>query len=137
MTKTTGGCLCGKVQYHHEGAPVMTGVCHCRDCQKQTGTSFSIIQGVALPALQVTGSPKVFETHGISGGSVQRHFCGDCGSPLYSLVDAMPGVAFLKAGTLDDVSGLAPQVQLWCATAQPWLTLDPALPKFEYNPPRG
>jgi hypothetical protein len=68
---------------------------------------------------------------------VQRHFCGDCGSPLYSLVDVAPGVAFLKAGTLDDVSSLAPQVQLWCATAQPWLTLDPALPKFDHNPPRG
>lgn len=137
MSETTGSCLCGKVQYRYEGAPVMTGVCHCRDCQKQTGTSFSIIQGVPMAALTVTGTPKVFATQGMSGGAVQRHFCGDCGSPLYSLVDVAPGVAFLKAGTLDDVSSLAPQVQLWCATAQPWLTLDPALPKFDHNPPMG
>ena len=60
MSETTGSCLCGKVQYRYEGAPVMTGVCHCRDCQKQTGTSFSIIQGVPMAALNVTGTPKVF-----------------------------------------------------------------------------
>jgi len=137
MTDTTGSCLCGTIKYSFQGAPVMTGVCHCRDCQKQTGTSFSIIQGVPLPALTVTGTPKVITTRGVSGGAVKRHFCGDCGSPLYSLVEEVPGLAFLKAGTLDDVSRLAPQAQLWCSTAQPWLTLDPALPRFEQNPPRA
>lgn len=137
MTDTTGGCLCGSIKYSFQGAPVMTGVCHCRDCQKQTGTSFSIIQGVPREALKVTGTPKVIATRGISGGAVQRHFCGDCGSPLYSLVDEVPALAFLKAGTLDEVSTLAPQFQVWCSTAQPWLTIDPALPRFEQNPPRA
>ena len=70
MSETTGSCLCGKVQYRYEGAPVMTGVCHCRDCQKQTGTSFSIIQGVPMAAINVTGTPKVFATQGMSGGAV-------------------------------------------------------------------
>ena len=49
----------------------------------------------------------------------------------------MPGVVFLKAGTLDDVSALKPAVEMWCDTAQPWLALEPALPRFEQNPPMG
>ena len=135
MSNTTGSCLCGKIQYRYEGAPAMTAICHCRDCQKQTGTSFSIVQGVPLAALSVTGEMKIYTTTGVSGGSVRRHFCGDCGSPIYSAVDAMPGVVFLKAGTLDDVSALKPAVEMWCDTAQPWLALEPALPRFEQNPP--
>jgi hypothetical protein len=137
MTQTTGSCLCGKVTYSFEGAPVVTAVCHCRDCQKQTGTSFSIIQGVPRQALAVMGTPRIVPTQGMSGGTVHRHFCGDCGSPLYSLVDDVPALAFLKAGTLDDVSTLAPQLQVWCSSAQSWLALDPALPRFDRNPPRA
>ena len=137
MSMMTGGCLCGQVRYQTEANPLMTGVCHCRDCQKQTGTSFSIV--VALPdgALRLSGELREFKTTGESGQQVFRRFCGHCGSPLYSLVEAMPGLVFLKAGTLDDPSTLAPQAEFWCDTAQPWLASRETLPRLPRNPPAG
>ena len=47
MSNLTGACLCGSVKYTSSAEPVMTAVCHCKNCQKQTGTAFSII--VAVP----------------------------------------------------------------------------------------
>lgn len=132
---TTGGCLCGSVRYSFEVTPLMTAVCHCRDCQKQTGTACSIVLGLPQDAVTVTGTMAVHTTTGVSSGGVHRHFCGKCGSPIYSIPEAMPGVAFLKAGTLDDTSTLKPEAHMWCETAQPWVVIDPALPQFPQNPP--
>ena len=137
MSQLTGGCLCGQVRYHSDATPLLTGVCHCRDCQKQTGTSFSII--VALPdgALRYEGKMNEFVTIGASGQQVHRHFCGHCGSPIVSIAESMPGMVFLKAGTLDDPSTLSPQMEVWCDTAQPWLESRAGLPRMPGNPPSG
>ena len=59
-----------------------------------------------------------------TGQEVARRFCRDCGSPIVSLPEAMPEVAFIKAGTLDDTSWLEPQLHVWCESAQPWVALD-------------
>jgi hypothetical protein len=136
MGMMTGGCLCGGVRYE-TGEPVMTGVCHCRDCQKQTGTSFSIIAVLPEGDFTLHGQPSQFVTVGESGGRVWRHFCGHCGSPIYSIVESMPGVVCIKAGTLDDPSVLAPQAEFWCDTAQPWLATRTSLPRIARNPPAG
>lgn len=52
--------------------------------------------------------------------TTQRQFCPHCGSPLFSTVEAMPGVAFLKAGTIDDISWFEPTAEIWTRSAQPW-----------------
>lgn len=136
MSSAKGGCLCGRVRYE-AGAPVMTGVCHCRDCQKQTGTSFSVIAVLPEATFSVSGELREFVTTGESGGKVHRRFCAHCGSPICSIVESMPGVVCLKAGTLDDPSSLAPQAEFWCDTAQPWLESRASLPRVARNPPPG
>ena len=132
-----GGCLCGSVRYEVEGEPLLTAVCHCRDCQKQTGTSFSIVMGLPSTALKLSGQTSVYTTQGQSGAGVQRNFCGKCGSPIFSAPDAAPGLLFLKAGTLDDPTDLKPQLNCWCETKQDWVAVDAALPAFPQNPPMG
>ncbi len=118
----TGRCLCGSVTYHAEGEPLVQAVCHCTDCQRQTGTAFSVIVGVPRAALTVEGSTLAsFTTTGEDhGGDTQRQFCSACGSPIVSFVEAMSELAFLKAGTLDDASWLEPAVEVWTRSAQPW-----------------
>lgn len=133
MSTMKGGCLCGQVRYATDAAPLMTGVCHCRDCQKQTGTSFSVIVVLPEDSFSVSGELAEFVTIGESGGKVCRRFCARCGSPICSVVESMPGVVCLKAGTLDDPSTLAPQAEFWCETAQPWLETRASLPRI----PRG
>src|SRR5437868_9864366 len=82
MAGFSGGCLCGKVRYSSNADPVMTAVCHCRNCQKQAGTAFSIIVGIPRANLSVTGALKDFVDKGDSGLPVHRNFCPDCGSPV-------------------------------------------------------
>ena len=135
MAKLDGSCLCGKITYSCDTEPVATAVCHCTDCQKQTGTSFSIIVGVPSDALHVEGdSLASFTTVGTdTQQEVARKFCRECGSPIVSVADAMPGLSFIKAGTLNDTSWLDPQMHVWSGSAQPWFPLDshagPKLPR--------
>jgi hypothetical protein len=135
MAKLDGSCLCGKVTYSCDAEPVATAVCHCTDCQKQTGTSFSIIVGVPTDALRIDGdSLASFTTVGTdTQQDVARRFCRECGSPIVSVADALPGVSFIKAGTLNDTSWLEPQMHVWSDSAQPWIPLSshagPKLPR--------
>jgi hypothetical protein len=129
----SGTCLCGDIAYRCEAAAVTTAICHCRDCQKQSGSAFSVNLLVPAAALQVSGASlrSVF-TEGASGASVRRHFCGNCGTPVYTEMAALPALVALKAGTLTDTAAIQPKVQLWCASAQPWVTLDADLPSFAH-----
>jgi hypothetical protein len=106
----TGRCLCGGVTYSVDAEPVVQAVCHCTDCQRQTGNPFSVIVGVPRAALHVEGdSIASYSTIGTDhGGETERSFCSTCGSPVFSLAAVMPEVAFIKAGSLDDASWLKP-----------------------------
>lgn len=118
----TGRCLCGGVRYSADAEPVVQAVCHCTDCQRQTGDPFSVIVGVPRAALNVEGSTLAsFATTGEDhGGETQRNFCSACGSPVFSIAAVAPELAFIKAGSLDDASWLEPAVEVWTSSAQPW-----------------
>lgn len=131
----SGQCLCGQYSYTVEAEPMMTAVCHCKSCQRQSGSAFSTNIGVPEAAITGKGTLAAFEETAESGNTVHRHFCGSCGSPVYSTLSASPGLAFVKAGTLDDTSALAPQVNIWCKSAQDWVVIDENLPRFDTNPP--
>ncbi len=133
MTSITGGCLCGAIRYTSSSEPVMQAVCHCRNCQKQAGSAFSIIVGVPESALAIEGATTDYQDCGETGSPVLRQFCGTCGSPLFSRVAAAPGLVFVKAGTLDDPDSFAPQVQVWTKSKQNWVELG-GVPGFETTP---
>ncbi|MGR8918406.1 MAG: GFA family protein [Gammaproteobacteria bacterium] len=135
MSRLAGGCMCGRIRYDSQAEPMMTAVCHCPDCQRQTGTAFSIVVGLPADALEVEGEMAVYSTTGVSGAEVHRHFCPACGSPIFSQPDAMPGLVFLKAGTLDDRDWLEPGLEMFCDTAQPWVRLDGDRERVAQNPP--
>ena len=136
MQHFKGGCNCGGVRYDFHAEPLMTGVCHCDNCQRQTGTSFSIIVGVAEGDAVFTSKDtlKCYKDSGTSGGAVDRYFCGDCGSPIYTLADHGAGVLFIKAGTLDDRSWLQPEAHYWTDTAQAWVDIPGEMVTFPANP---
>jgi hypothetical protein len=74
-----------------------------RICQKQTGTTFSLVVGIPKSALSLQGDIKTFNDTGDSGQPVLWSFCPNCGFPIMSDVAVMPELTFLKAGTLDDI----------------------------------
>jgi hypothetical protein len=121
MPSKTGGCLCGAVRYELRSEPAMTAVCHCTHCQRQSGAMFST--NIVVPEADYVqhGETKVYQDTGDSGQPVYRHFCGRCGSPIVSRVAAMPGAVMLKAGTLDDLHGLKPAVEVYTDHAAEWV----------------
>lgn len=134
VIEAQGGCLCGSVRYRARTARARTLVCHCRACQRQTGSAFSVV--LALPAsdLSVEGSLRTYAHAADSGRTVHRRFCPACGSPVLTEVPDKPGLVVLKAGTLDDPAGLRPQLHLWCKNAQPWIDLPTDLPCLPEQP---
>jgi hypothetical protein len=132
MSKT-GGCLCGKVRYEIAVEPVVTAICHCKNCQKQSGAAFSVNLGIPAAAITLKGELKTFIDSAESGGEVRRSFCANCGSPLVSAIASSPELVFLKAGTLDDTSAVQPVVEVWCNSRQPWVEPS-ARPSFPKNP---
>ncbi len=123
--RRTGSCLCGQVRYSVPAEPLTTAVCHCRDCQKQAGSALSVLAVFPRDAVQFEGVLSCFRGQGSSGKAVLRHFCGQCGSPIYSDSDTMAerGILAIKAGTLDDVGDLQPAVHYWASSRQTWLPL--------------
>lgn len=129
-----GGCLCGNIRYQIDGKALFTALCHCTHCQKQSGSAFSIIVAVGDGALSVEGKPEAYADRSDNGRAVTREFCSNCGSALFSIGDGAPGVVFVKAGTLDDTTMLAPQMELWTDSAQPWVKLDLHAKRFARQP---
>ena len=126
MRKTrSGGCLCGKVRYDVAWPPAALVVCHCNDCQKQAGTAFSVVGVSARDGISVMGELETFSHPGSSGQTVNRRFCGTCGSPVLTDTEAArkDGIIFFKAGTLDETADLAPTVHYWTRSAQTWFAI--------------
>ncbi len=123
----TGGCLCGSVRYSVEGDPIVQGVCHCSDCQRQTSSPFTVFVGFPAVAFSVEGnSLSSFSTTGEDhGGETQRNFCSTCGSPVFSTTPLAPDVILIKAGSFDDSSWVEPGAEFFFDSAQPWS------PRFE------
>jgi hypothetical protein len=132
--KIEGGCLCGKVRYSADAEPMFVGVCHCKNCQKQAGSAFSIVVAIPKPALSLQGTTKTYADRGDSGKAFGRIFCPECGSPILSDVEIMPDVAIIKAGTLDDTSWLKPTMEIYCDSAQPWVSLGGGMQRFAKMP---
>ena len=132
----TGRCLCGGVTYSADAEPVAQAVCHCTDCQRQTGDPFSVIVGVPRAALRVEGDTLAsFSTTGEDhGGQTERNFCSACGTPVFSIAAAAPQLAFIKAGSLDDSSWLEPTLEVWTRSAQPWTPAFEGTTRLERGP---
>ena len=120
MTSVTGRCLCGRVQYSLTGDPVFTGICHCRNCQRYTGSAFETALVFPSASVNVQGELKTYRDTGDSGQPVFRRFCPNCGSGMIAEASVMPGLTIVLAGTLDDPSFYKPEMEVYCSSAQPW-----------------
>ena len=136
MSKLSGRCLCGSMNYEINAEPIMSAACHCTHCRRQSGSAFSTIAAFPESAFSIEGdSLETFEDIGDSGLPVLRKFCRKCGSPLFTDVKAFPGLLFVKTGTLDDPDSITIGAEIWVKDKLDCSSLATDLPKFEKNPP--
>jgi hypothetical protein len=129
-TALSGGCACGAVRYACTAEPMFALNCHCRDCQRETGSAYAPILAVPSAAFAVThGSPGYFDVTADSGYVTRRAFCARCGSALFGEPGSRTDMVTIRAGSLDDPSIFRPTQNVFVASAQPWDHMDPALPR--------
>jgi hypothetical protein len=132
----SGGCLCRQVRYHFDAEPIAAVHCHCKDCQKATGSGFATVFGLADSDVEIRTEQSLgsFTVTADSGQSVTRQFCRHCGSPLFTLAENNPGFVWIKAGSLDDSSWLQPTDCCWAGSATSWAPPAAQLTQHEGNP---
>ncbi|KAI0198175.1 Mss4-like protein [Astrocystis sublimbata] len=120
-----GGCFCGKVRYSVEGEPLGKALCHCHDCRKITGSTYSTNIIVAGPNFSLTsGTPKTIAKTADTGREIVSHFCGDCGSTLWRDGASFGDGKVVKVGTLDDLDALdkaLPMIELFAEHRVSWV----------------
>ena len=126
-----GGCSCGGVRYRLASDPLFVHCCHCLNCQRQTGSAFVINLLIEADRVEIlAGAPQAVDVPR-EGGSTQRIYrCPDCQVAVYSQYGA-PEVDFVRAGTLDDPSTVAPGVHIFTRSKLPWVRLPGSVPAFE------
>ena len=130
-----GGCQCGAIRYEITGPATVVYACHCRECQRQSGSAFAM--ALVVPAERfrlLEGVPKSFARAGESGRIVTGWFCPECGTRLYHTPGQLSGNINVKPGTLDNTSDLAPTVHVWTKSAQKWVQLPPGIARHETQP---
>ena len=103
MSVHEGGCLCGKLRYAVKTEPMRVTVCHCRFCQRATGSAYLVEPIFAKSDFGLTGQPNVYRHRSEgSGKMVDVHFCGTCGTKLFLSFERFPDVVGVYGGTFDD-----------------------------------
>lgn len=121
----TGACTCRAIRYEFGADPLIVHACHCLDCQRRTGGPHVINLWIETAHVAREGAePRVFRTAGGSGRGHDVHFCGECGTDLWSRYHLVSGdCRFVRAGTLDGPSRVAPDVHIYTRTKLPWVRL--------------
>jgi hypothetical protein len=129
-----GRCLCGAVTYEIEGAAVVIAHCHCSNCQRGSGAGHST--GAMFPddKFRLVGEIAEFKLVSDNGNEVTRVFCPKCGSPILGRNSGMVGFVTITLGTLDEPSGLSPQVVVFARNRKTWDVVEAALPTFDAQP---
>jgi hypothetical protein len=129
-TLLDGRCTCGAVRYRLASAPLFVHCCHCRWCQRETGSAFvlnALIESDRVHLLQ--GRPQRIDTPSNSGRGQQIVRCPQCHVALWShYAGAGPAFAFVRVGTLEDPDRCPPDIHIFTASKQPWVRLPPGTP---------
>jgi len=125
-----GGCTCRAVRYRMTSRPLFVHCCHCRWCQRETGSAFvlnAMIEADRIVLLQ--GAPEMILTPSQSGRGQKIHRCPTCRIALWSnYPQAGDAVRFVRVGTLDEPDLLPPDIHIFTSSKQPWVILPPGMP---------
>ena len=108
--------------------------CHCRDCQTWSGSAFTEQAVIREDAIIATGPIVQYARKNPSGAVSTQRLCGTCHTRLWNTNSARPGIAVVRAGTLDDSETLDPRAHIWVSRKQPWLSLPTDVACFPENP---
>ena len=122
--RITGGCFCKKIRYKATIDPKTVTICHCTDCQINSGTAYGVVVGVINEEFILEdGKLTYFEKIADSGARRSLAFCSTCGTRIYAKpADGKPGRFGIRVGTVDQRESLIPRQQAFFNSALDWVT---------------
>lgn len=125
MTKRVSGqCACGNIRYTTIANPKFTLICHCRQCQRSSGSGHAAQFAVPIDETEIAGDVQFWDQTADSGNTVSSGFCKTCGCPVLKKTTKLPDMYFFHAATLDDPSVFVPQVVVYEDSKPPWDHVD-------------
>lgn len=125
-----GHCACGAVRYRLTGRPMFVHCCHCRWCQRETGSAFALnalIEADRVALLK--GAPEIIDTPSESGRGQRITRCPDCRVALWSnYAGAGDAVHFVRVGTLEEPDRVPPDIHIYTISKQSWVVIPPGTP---------
>jgi hypothetical protein len=122
------------VRYRITVEPLLLVACHCKECQRQSGSAFGMSLVVPKPGFAVQGQLKLFERTSDKGRLLRCFFCPECGTRIHHEPSYGAPVCNVKAGTLDDTSWLEPKLHTWVQSKQPWTLIPEGIPTLLTQP---
>ena len=120
-----GGCLCGAVRYRAKGDPMFGLVCHCRFCQKRSGSAFAVVGYFRDEDIEFSGEKRLTYEHRSdeSGRWLRLEFCPRCGVTVTHTTELRPGARGIAGGTFDEPGWFRIDRHIWTRSACPWVAI--------------
>lgn len=126
-----GGCTCRQVRYRMTSNPLIVHCCHCRWCQRETGSAFVINAMIEADRVAVmTGQVEIIDTPSDSGNGQRISRCPECHVAVWSNYSS-DAIHCVRVGTLDEPDRLPPDIHIFTASRQSWVVLPPEIPAVE------
>ena len=127
-----GGCACAAVRYRLISRPMFVHCCHCRDCQRQTGSAFVLNALIETDRVSVLcGNPEPITVPTDSGRPHHIYRCPSCKVAVWSVYGGVRKLLFVRVGALDDPAALMPDVHIYVRSKLPWVALPEGIPSFD------
>jgi len=134
MSVFSGKCLCGNVSYQCHSEPKAVFNCHCEDCRRATGSVFGTNLFVPEAKVEISGAVSSYSHISDSGSTMTKRFCPNCGSLLFGSNSAKPNVVSIRAGSVDQLALIKPQINLFMDKKVPSTSIDENLEQASRMP---
>lgn len=128
MKELKGRCSCGAVEFMIPDAFIYAAYCHCSECRRTTGSSFSVFGGISDSDLKITKGQDNIKFNRKSEDT-EGAFCSRCCTAIYGRKSKL-GLTHIQYGTLDEAPSLLPQVHLYVGSKAPWDIICDKLPQY-------
>ena len=129
-----GGCLCGGIRFRLTGKLGPAGFCHCKQCQRASGSAFAANAPVRTKYFGIIAGTGLLSEYESTPGKF-RAFCSRCGSPIYSRRESEPEIRRIRLGSLDSDPERRPLVHVWVSSKAPWYSIEDSLPHYSEGLP--
>ena len=135
MTRHVARCHCGALEVACEGEPRKVSLCHCEQCQRRTGSAFSVAVFYERALVAVRGEAASYVRPSASGFAVDFRLWPACGCNLFWYPARMPALVGVAYGCFADRDFAMPEQAVWAAEGHRWVSLPDDMPSFDQNPP--